>query len=48
VAKGASLLSIEAMKMETMLSAERDVVIKAIYVKPGDVITAKDLMVEYG
>ena len=47
VAKGAPLLSIEAMKMETMLSAERDVVIKAVHVKPGDVIAAKDLMVEY-
>lgn len=47
VSKGAPLLSIEAMKMETMLSAERDVVIKAIHVKPGDVIAAKDLMVEY-
>jgi pyruvate carboxylase len=47
VAKGAPLLSIEAMKMETMLSAERDIVIKAVHVKPGDVIAAKDLMVEY-
>ncbi|MFH1987970.1 MAG: biotin/lipoyl-containing protein, partial [Pseudomonadota bacterium] len=46
VAKGAPLLSIEAMKMETMLSAERDVVIKAIHIKPGDVIAAKDLLIE--
>jgi biotin carboxyl carrier protein len=46
VSKGAPLLSIEAMKMETMLSAERDVVIKAIHIKPGDVIAAKDLLIE--
>ncbi len=47
ISKGASLLSIEAMKMETMLSTDRDVVIKAVHVKPGDVIAAKDLIVEF-
>ena len=46
VLKGAPLLSIEAMKMETMLSADRDGLIGAVHVKPGDVITAKDLLVE--
>jgi pyruvate carboxylase len=35
------------MKMETMLSVDRDVVIKAVHVKPGDVIAAKDLVVEF-
>ncbi len=47
VKKGAPLLSLEAMKMETMLSADRDAVIKAVHVKPGDVIGAKDLLVEF-
>lgn len=46
VGKGAPLLSLEAMKMETMLTAERDAVVKAVHVKPGDVIGAKDLLVE--
>jgi len=46
VLRGAPLLSIEAMKMETMLSADRDGVIGAVHVKPGDVIAAKDLLVE--
>jgi pyruvate carboxylase len=47
VARGAPLLSIEAMKMETMLTADLDGVIKAVHVKPGEVIAVKDLLVEY-
>jgi len=35
------------MKMETMLSADVDGVIKAVHVKPGEVIAVKDLLVEY-
>jgi pyruvate carboxylase len=46
VSRGAPLLSIEAMKMETVLTADREATIKAIHVKPGDVIVAKDLLVE--
>jgi pyruvate carboxylase len=46
VTKGAALVSIEAMKMETLLSAERDATVKAIHVKAGDKIAAKDLLVE--
>jgi pyruvate carboxylase len=46
VEKGAPLLSIEAMKMETVLSADRNATVKAMYVKPGDVVSAKDLLVE--
>jgi pyruvate carboxylase len=46
VGKGSPLVSIEAMKMETMLSADRDATVKAIHVKTGDKIAAKDLLVE--
>lgn len=48
VSKGGPLVSLEAMKMETMLTAERAGVIKAVHVKPGDVVAAKDLLVEIG
>ena len=47
VRKGSPLLSIEAMKMETLLSADADAVIKAVHAKPGEVIGVKDLLVEY-
>ncbi|MTE01447.1 hypothetical protein GIY56_14255 [Paracoccus sp. YIM 132242] len=40
------LLTIEAMKMETGLHADRDGVVKAIHVRPGEQIDAKDLLVE--
>ncbi|WP_370211968.1 pyruvate carboxylase [Roseovarius sp.] len=40
------LLTIEAMKMETGIYAERDAVVKAVHVQPGGQIDAKDLMVE--
>jgi len=46
IAKGDPLVSIEAMKMETMIRAEFDGVVQQVYVKPGMVVTAKDLMVE--
>ncbi|NMF99728.1 pyruvate carboxylase, partial [Aromatoleum toluolicum] len=46
IAKGTPLVSIEAMKMETALTAERDGVVKAVFVKPGDKVAAKDLLVE--
>lgn len=47
VAKGDPLVSLEAMKMETMIRAERDAVIKQIHVKPGSVVSAKDLLIEF-
>jgi len=47
VAKGDALLSIEAMKMETMLRAERDGTIKAIHARHGEHINAKDLLLEF-
>ncbi|MBI5921819.1 MAG: pyruvate carboxylase [Betaproteobacteria bacterium] len=46
VAKGATLLSIEAMKMETVISAERDLTVLRVHVVPGDRIDAKDLLLE--
>jgi pyruvate carboxylase len=48
VLAGDVLLSIEAMKMETALHAERSGTITEILVKPGDQIDAKDLLVRYG
>jgi pyruvate carboxylase len=46
VKKGDPLLSIEAMKMETMLTAERDASVLTVHVKPGDAVNAKDLLLE--
>ncbi|MCQ0092561.1 pyruvate carboxylase [Roseovarius sp. M141] len=40
------LLTIEAMKMETGIYAERDAVVKAVHVTPGGQIDAKDLLIE--
>lgn len=47
VHRGDVLLSIEAMKMETVLHAERNGVIKQLHVHPGDQVDAKDLLLEY-
>ncbi len=46
VKKGDPLLSIEAMKMETMLTAERDATVHALHVRSGETINAKDLLLE--
>ncbi len=46
VRAGDLLLTIEAMKMETGLHADREAVVKAIHVAPGTQIDAKDLLVE--
>lgn len=43
---GDLILTIEAMKMETGLHAEKAGVVKAVHIKPGDQIDAKDLLVE--
>ena len=47
VKAGDVLLSIEAMKMETALHAERDGTIAEVLVAAGDQIDAKDLLVTY-
>ena len=46
VKPGDLLLTIEAMKMETGLNAEREATVKAVHVAAGDQIDAKDLLVE--
>jgi len=45
---GDVLLSIEAMKMETALHAERDGIVREVLVRAGDQIDAKDLLVVIG
>ncbi|GIL00423.1 MAG: pyruvate carboxylase [Alphaproteobacteria bacterium] len=47
VKAGDVLVSIEAMKMETAIHAERDGTIAEVLVKAGDQIDAKDLLVVY-
>ncbi|WP_394196186.1 pyruvate carboxylase [Litoreibacter albidus] len=47
VKEGDLLLTIEAMKMETGIHAERDAVIKTVHVVPGGQIDAKDLLIEF-
>ena len=46
VKAGDLLLTIEAMKMETGIHADRAATIKAVHVTPGGQIDAKDLLVE--
>ncbi len=48
VKAGDVLLSIEAMKMETALHAEKDGTVAEVLVKAGDQIDAKDLLIVYG
>jgi len=47
VTAGDVLVSIEAMKMETAIHAERDGVLAEVLVKTGDQIDAKDLLIVY-
>ncbi len=46
VKEGDLLLTIEAMKMETGIHAERDATVKAVHVVAGGQIDAKDLLIE--
>ena len=43
---GDLMLTIEAMKMETGLHADREATVKAVHVQPGAQIDAKDLLIE--
>ncbi|PSL22344.1 pyruvate carboxylase [Shimia abyssi] len=47
VKEGDLLLTIEAMKMETGIHAERDAVVKVVHIQAGGQIDAKDLLVEF-
>jgi pyruvate carboxylase len=47
VKPGDLLLTIEAMKMETALHADRDGVVKRVVAAAGSAVDAKDLLVEY-
>jgi pyruvate carboxylase len=47
-AKGDALLSIEAMKMETQIHADRDCVVKEVVVNAGMRVDAKDLLLVLG
>ena len=47
LAKGDIILQLEAMKMQTALTAEHDGVLSTIHVKPGDQVEAKDLVAEW-
>ena len=46
-AHGSPFFSMEAMKMENAVSAERDGAIARVRVVPGDRIEAKDLLLEF-
>ena len=45
VGAGSTLLSLEAMKMETHVTAERDALVEAVHIAPGDRVQAKDLLI---
>jgi pyruvate carboxylase len=45
VARGETLLAIEAMKMETHIIAERDALVTEVYVAPGDAVGPRDLLI---
>lgn len=47
IQKGNPLVSIEAMKMETMITANEDGVIKKIHIASGHQVDAKDLLIEF-
>lgn len=46
VSRGSPLVSIEAMKMETAITADRDATVAKVLVAPGDQVEPKDLLVE--
>ena len=48
VSKGNPLISVEAMKMETVIAADRDATVVKVLVAPGDRVDAKDLLIELG
>jgi pyruvate carboxylase len=47
VQRGDTLLTMEAMKMETSIKAERDATVKRVVARIGEQFDAKDLLVEF-
>lgn len=47
VIAGELVVVLEAMKMETNVSAPRDATVKAVHVKPGDPVKTNQLLVEF-
>lgn len=47
VAKGEGLLILEAMKMENMLKAEQDGIIKSVNVSVGDAVEKNNVLIEF-
>ena len=48
VKAGQEIAVVEAMKMENILRAEKDARVKTIAAKPGDTVTADQMLVEFG
>ena len=48
VKTGETVAIIEALKMQNILKAERDGVVKAVSVRAGDPVAADDVLVEFG
>jgi propionyl-CoA carboxylase alpha chain len=47
VKAGDALCTVEAMKMENILRAERDAVVKAVNAKPGDSLAVDAVIMEF-
>ena len=47
VEAGQTLATVEAMKMENVLKAERKGVVKAIVAKPGDSLAVDEMIMEF-
>ena len=47
VEAGALMLVLEAMKMETKVTAPRAATVKSVHVKPGDPVKVNQLLVEF-
>ncbi len=47
IIKGDSVLILEAMKMENIIKAERDAVVKSIFIKKGTAVDKNQILVEF-
>jgi len=47
VAPGDLFMTVEAMKMETALSADREATVRKVHVQAGQQVDAKDLLLEF-